>query len=195
MLTIARTMTGVAVVIILVLGSGIKAVGATESTYEVVSPPRCTNNLGETVVFKERRVEGNQFAAGMAIREQDSLPVVYRFNFDQSPPVFQRFIDLHECAHHQTGDIDRPHPPRNSPEHLMNESIADCIAILRVREDADGDQQAFERTANALRDVMRLVGFPDISTDSRVSNIRNCFDNYESAEIFIDGVLRERGLR
>ena len=47
----------------------------------------------------------------------------------------QKFIDLHECAHHQTGDVDRPIPPQNSPLQMMNESIADCIATLRIRDE------------------------------------------------------------
>ena len=28
----------------------------------------------------------------------------------------------------ETGDIDQPHPLRNSPDHMMNDRIADCIA-------------------------------------------------------------------
>ena len=162
--------------------------------YDVADPPACQNNLGESVLFRQRDMDGNGFAAGMAIREPSGDPVVYRFNFDQSAPVFQRFIDRHECAHHQTGDIDRPHPPRNSPEHLMNESIADCVAILRVREESGGDDSELERTLEVLSDVMRQVGFPDISIDSRAANIRHCYRNYGSSEEFIRGVLRERGL-
>ena len=66
----------------------------------------------------------------MAIRGPDRKPIIYRFNYEKSPPEFQIFVDYHECAHHQTGHVDQPHPPRNSYEHLMNESIADCLAIF-----------------------------------------------------------------
>ena len=57
----------------------------------------------------------------MAIRGPDRKPIIYRFNYEKSPPEFQIFVDYHECAHHQTGHVDQPHPPRNSYEHLMNE--------------------------------------------------------------------------
>jgi len=130
----------------------------------------------------------------MAIRDRDGKPVVYRSNYAASPPEFQRFMDRHECAHHQTGDVDRPHPRRNSSEHLMNESISDCIAILRMRDEEAYNRSAFDRVATAIRDVMEKIGFPEISISSRISNIKNCYMNYGSPQGFINGVLRNRGL-
>ncbi len=163
--------------------------------HAVIAPPSCSNNLGESVLFKERNSDNAKFAAGMARRDGDGNPVVNRFNFDQAPAPLQAFIDLHECAHHQTGDIDRPHPPRNSPEHLMNESIADCIAILRIRDDARYSEIDFADVATSLGEAMGTAGFPEISISSRVSNIRHCHTNYASAATFVDGVLTERGLK
>lgn len=161
----------------------------------VVDPPPCQNNLGEMVSFERRSSEQGRFAAGMANRAADGTPFVLRMNYQAASPAFQKFIDRHECAHHQTGDVDRPHPPRNSPEHLMNESIADCVAILRLREEWGDDQSEYAQVLVGLRTAMTAVGFPQISTDSRVQNIENCYRNYESAAAFVDGVLSERGLR
>ena len=93
------------------------------TTYEVVDPPPCTNNKGEMVRFIERGSGGSGVAAGMAIRDRSGRPVIFRSNYAAAPPEFQSFIDRHECAHHQTGDVDRPPPPRNSADYLMNESI------------------------------------------------------------------------
>ena len=73
-----------------------------------------------------------------------------------------------ECAHHQLGHVDQPHPPRNSFEHLMNESIADCVATLRVREEAN-------------------ASYKKVIDDLRVeSNVTNCYENYGSSAEFIE---------
>ncbi len=133
-------------------------------------------------------------AAGMAIRDRTGKPVVFRSNYTATPPEFQSFIDRHECAHHQTGDVDRPHPPRNGPEHLMNESISDCVAILRLRDEDGYDRAAFDRVAAAMRNDMAKIGFPEISISSRISNIDNCYTKYGSPQDFVNGVLKQRGL-
>jgi hypothetical protein len=154
--------------------------------YQVIPPPICMNNLGETVVFSSRTSDRGQVAAGMANRDQHGSPVIYRVNYENATPAFQRFIDFHECAHHQVGHVDQPHPPRNSYDHLMNESIADCIAILRVREEAN---ETYEAVIADLVDAMTQIGFPKVSTDSRLSNMKNCYTNYDSSDQFIKQVL------
>lgn len=164
------------------------------ASYKIVSPPPCTNNKGETVRFFDSSNGRPGMAAGMAIRDDQGKPVVFRSNYAATPPEFQNFIDRHECAHHQTGDIDRPHPPRNSPEHLMNESISDCIAILRLRDEDGFDKTKFDRVAAAMRNDMAKISFPEISITSRISNISNCFTKYGAPEEFIDGILERRGL-
>ncbi len=126
----------------------------TLTTYAVVNPPPCTNNKGETVRFIESSRGRSGITAGMAIRDRSGTPVVIRSNYTATQPEFQRFIDRHECAHHQTGDVDRPHPPRNGPDHLMNESISDCVAILRLRDEDGYDRAAFNRVAAAMRNDM-----------------------------------------
>ncbi len=115
-------------------------------------------------------------------------------NYAATPPEFQSFMDRHECAHHQTGDVDRPHPPRNSAEHLMNESISDCVAILRLRDEDGYDRAAFGRVAAAMRHEMAKIGFPEISISSRISNIDNCYTKYGSPQDFVIGILKQRGL-
>ena len=165
------------------------------ATYEIVEPPPCTNDKGESVRFLETDGGRPGIAAGMAIRDQSGAPVIFRSNYEAAPPEFQSFIDRHECAHHQIGDVDRPPPPRNSPEHLMNESISDCVAILRLRDEEGYDRAAFGRLAAAMRRDMAEIGFPEISIRSRIDNIDNCYSNYGSPDDFVIGVLKQRGLR
>ena len=156
--------------------------------------PKCKNNLGEAVVFINGNSDRQKPAAGMAKRDEKGQPIVVRFNYENAPIELQQFIDFHECAHHQVGDIDRPHPPRNSYEHLMNESIADCIAILRFRDDEESTYESYENLIGSLENDMENIGFPVISISSRMSNISNCYKDYESANSFISGVLAKRGL-
>jgi len=165
------------------------------TTYEVVGPPVCHNNKGEAVSFIDSQGGRTGVAAGMAIRDRSGKPVVFRSNYAATPPEFQRFIDRHECAHHQVGDIDRPPPPRNGPAYMMNESISDCVAILRLRDEDGYDRAAFTKVAAAMRFEMAKIGFPEISISSRISNIDTCYTKYGPPQDFVDNVLKHRGLR
>ena len=169
--------------------------GALAGSYKQDSKmTKCQNNLGEVVVFINGNSDKQKSAAGMAKRDENGQPIVVRFNYESAPVELQQFIDFHECAHHQVGDIDRPHPPRNSYEHLMNESIADCIAILRFRDDEESTYESYENLIASLEKDMKNIGFPVISISSRISNISNCYKDYESAKSFISGVLEKRSL-
>ena len=166
-----------------------------QQKYEVASPPSCKNNLGEKVFFRDVNNGQANSAAGMAKRDDTGTPIVYRFAYQHSPKPLQQFIDLHECAHHQTGDVDLPHPPRNSSEHMMNESIADCIATLRIRDEINEEEDViFEAIEQLIKDMIK-IGFPTLTIESRKANILNCLQKNESADAFIDGVLRHRKLK
>ena len=165
-----------------------------QQKYKIASPPSCKNNLGEKVFFRDVNNGQANSAAGMAKRDDTGTPIVYRFAYQHSPKPLQQFIDLHECAHHQTGDVDLPHPPRNSSEHMMNESIADCIATLRIRDEINEGEDVVLQAVEQLMQDMIKIGFPAVTTESRKSNILNCLNKEKSATSFIDGVLRHRGL-
>lgn len=161
---------------------------------DLAAAPVCSNNKGEPVQFSSTDRGGPGLAAGMAIRDGNGKPVVLRSNFASAPREFQQFIDRHECAHHQTGDVDRPHPPRNGPEHLMNEAVSDCIAIRRLRDEEGFGKQAFDKVTAALRTDMAKIGFPESSIASRIRNISGCYQNPASARNLINQVLRQRQL-
>jgi hypothetical protein len=164
----------------------------TTPSFEIASPPACQNNKGETVRFENRISPKAKSAAGMARRDDKGMPIIYRFAYAKSPQSLQKFIDRHECAHHQTGDIDRPHPPRNSPDHMMNESIADCIAILRMRDETTDSQTQIKNVTHVLRQAMDAGGFPPSTIDSRILNIDNCTQKDSTAVEFIKAVLDHR---
>ena len=164
----------------------------TALSFEIASPPLCQDNKGEPVRFENQLSSKSKSAAGMARRDDKGVPVIYRFAYEKSPQSLQKFIDRHECAHHQTGDIDRPHPPRNSPDHMMNESIADCIAILRMRDETADSQTQIKNVTIALTQAMDAVGFPPSTIDSRISNIDNCAQKDTTAVEFIKAVMDHR---
>ena len=58
----------------------------TLTTYDVVNPPPCTNNKGETVRFIESSRGRSGIAAGMAIRDRSGKPVIFRSNYAATPP-------------------------------------------------------------------------------------------------------------
>ena len=162
--------------------------------FEIVTPPVCVNNKGETVQFVKKLSQKAAFSAGMAKRNKKGVPTVYRFSYEKSPKAMQRFIDFHECAHHQTGDVDRPLPPQNSPLQMMNESIADCIATLRIRDEHKSGEALILDALLELKKTMSSLGFPASSFNSRKSNIINCLKKEVSAETFIYSVLKHRKL-
>ena len=154
----------------------------------------CVNNKGETVQFVKKLSQKAAFSAGMAKKNKKGVPTVYRFSYEKSPKAMQRFIDLHECAHHQTGDVDRPLPPQNSPLQMMNESIADCIATLRIRDEYKNGEALILDALLELKKTMNSLGFPSSSFNSRKSNINNCLKKEVSGSTFILGVLKHRKL-
>ena len=124
--------------------------GEKPTVYTITPPPSCVNNIGEQVAFENVGNGQRKSAAGMAKRDERGDPIVYRFNYKNSSKPLQQFIDLHESAHHQTGDVDLPHPPRNSSDHMMNESIADCIATLRIRDEITGGEDVVLQAVEQL---------------------------------------------
>jgi hypothetical protein len=186
-------MMSVLVVAVFTVSAGAQQDNAAKAT-GLAPVPLCSNNKGEPVQFSATDRGRPGLAAGMAIRDGNGKPVVLRSNFAAAPREFQQFIDRHECAHHQTGDVDRPHPPRNGPAHLMNESISDCVAIRRLRDEEGFGNQAFDKVTAALRADMAKLGFPESSIASRIRNMSGCFGNPASASDLITQVLQERGL-
>ena len=75
---------------------------------------------------------------------------------------------------------------------MKNESIADCIAILRMRAETTDSQTQIQNVTMALRQAMDAVDFPPSTIDSLVSNIDNCAHKDNTVIEFIKATLDHR---
>ena len=135
------------------------------------------------------------FPAGVAKKDINGLPVIYRFNYQKAPKSLQIFIDFHECAHHQTGDLEKKPPQQNSFEYMMKESIADCVAAIRIKSDKIYGRILMKEVLVELKKDMTNIGFPKSTIESRELNIVKCFEKDISLSTYIDNILHKRNLK
>ena len=105
------------------------------------------------------------------------------------------FIDFHECAHHQTGDLEKKPPPQNSFEYIMKENIADCIAAIRIKSDKINGKFIIKEALFDLKKDMTIIGFSKSVIKSRELNIKNCFKKDISLTEYLNNILEKRGLK
>ena len=163
----------------------------TYAEYKIIDAPHCINNKGEEVKFQNMKSNNSKITLGIAKKDGEGKPIIYRFNYNQSSKPLQMFIDYHECAHHQTGDLDKPHPPQNSFEHLMKESIADCIAAIRMKSDNINGRVYIKKALSELNKSMKYIGFDKSSIKSRGDNILNCFNKNISLSAYIENIIKK----
>ena len=162
--------------------------------YNISKPPSCSNNNGKNVYFENLDSKTGKFSAGVAKKDINGLPVIYRFNFQKTPKSLQMFIDFHECAHHQTGDLDKKPSEQNSLEYMIKESIADCVAAIRIKSDMINGKTLIEEVLVELKKTMIIIGFPKLTIQSRVNNIKNCFKKDILLKTYINKILEKRTL-
>ena len=162
--------------------------------YKISKPPLCSNNNGKNVYFQNRDSKTGKFTAGVAKKDVNGLPVIYRFNYQKAPKSLQMFIDFHECAHHQTGDLEKKPPEQNSLKYMMKESIADCVAAIRMRSDNVNGKTLIKEVLFELKKTMMVIGFPISTIESRGINIKKCFKKNIPLTTYINNILKKRSL-
>ena len=161
----------------------------------ISKPPLCTNNKGEKVSYKNLNSRTGRFTAGIAKRDINGLPIIYRFNYHKSSKSLQMFIDFHECAHHQTGDLEKKPPLQNSIEYIMKENIADCIAAIRIKTNKANGKLIIKQALFDLKNDMKIIGFSKSDIKNREMNIKNCFKKDISLTEYLNNILEKRGLK
>ena len=78
---------------------------------------------------------------------------------------------------------------------MMNESIADCIATLRIWDEKDTGSEIVMQADQQLAEDMGEIWFSTLTTNSRLSNILNWLEKEEEAEAFIERILKHCDLR
>ena len=162
---------------------------------KISEPPLCFNNRFEKVYFKNLNSKTGRFTAGVAKRDINGLPIIYRFNYQKSSKALQLFIDFHECAHHQVGDLEKKPPKQNSFEYMMKESIADCVAAIRIKSDKINGKILMKEVLVELKKDMTSIGFPKSTIESRELNIVKCFKKDILLSTYIDNILHKRNLK
>ena len=162
---------------------------------EIVVPPQCFNNKGEAVKFKNMKSKTGKITIGIAKKDASGKPIIYRFNYDNSPESLQIFVDFHECAHHQTGDLENINLLQNSKERILKEDIADCIAAIRMKSDHLNARNLIKNTLIELKKAMTYIGFEELAIKRREDNILKCFNKNILLPNYIEDILKQNKLK
>jgi len=163
--------------------------------YEIADPPGCFNNKGEAVKFENMKSKTGKITIGIAKKDILGKPIVYRFNYDKSSKPLQKFVDYHECAHHQTGDLEKRNLPHNSKDYLLREDIADCIAAIRMKSDHLNARTLIKNTLIELKKAMTYIGFDELAIKRREDNILKCFNKNIFLPNYIEDILKQNKLK
>jgi len=162
---------------------------------EINDPPVCFNNKGEAVKFVNMKSKTGKITIGIAKKDALGKPIIYRFNYDKSSKLLQQFIDYHECAHHQAGDLEKANLSLNSKDYLLREDIADCIAAIRMKSDHLNSKNLIIITLKELKKAMRFIGFDELSIKRREDNILKCFNKNISLTNYIENVAKQKNIK
>ncbi len=72
---------------------------------------------------------------------------------------------------------------------MMNESIVDCMVILRIRAKTIDSETQIQNVQMALRQTMDAAGFPPNTIDNSLVNIDNCAHKDNTVVEFIKAIL------
>ena len=162
---------------------------------EIIDPPECFNNKGEAVKFENMKSKTGKITIGIAKKDASGKPIIYRFNYDNSPESLQIFVDFHECAHHQTGDLENINLPQNFKERILKEDIADCIAAIRMKSDHLNARNLIKNTLIELKKAMTYIGFDELAIKRREDNILKCFNKNILLPNYIEDILKQNKLK
>lgn len=160
--------------------------------YEITDPPECFNNKGEAVKFENMKSKTGKITIGIAKKDALGKPIVYRFNYDKSSKFLQKFIDYHECAHHQAGDLEKINLPLNSKDYLLREDVADCIAAIRMKSNHLNAKNLILKTLKELKKAMKYIGFDELVIKRREDNILKCFNKNVSFKNYIEDIVEQK---
>ena len=77
-------------------------------------------------------------------------------------------------CHHQTDDLEKKPPLQNSFEYMMKESIADCVASIRIKKDKINGKLIIKKALIELKKDMTIIGFSkSIALELGSRNIRS----------------------
>ena len=78
---------------------------------------------------------------------------------------------------------------------MMKESIADCLASIRIKSDKINGQFLIKEALVELKKDMTIIGFSKSTIESREMNIKKCFKKNITLSTYIDNILNKRNLK
>ena len=143
--------------------------------------PSCRNAVGEVVhytaapheVFVERRKH-----LGFSGRNPQTNEPTIVFDGDEFSALsedFQRFVHIHECEHHRNGDVDTI-GIKDPAERDRREKIADCGAIIRMRDEFSLSEGRMTALADDVGNSMLQIGASMAVVQPRIKTMYQCYD-------------------
>ena len=78
---------------------------------------------------------------------------------------------------------------------MMKESIADCVAAIRIKSDKINGHFLIKEVLVELNKDMTIIGFSKSIIESRKINIKKCFKKNISLSKYIDDILNKRNFK
>ena len=78
---------------------------------------------------------------------------------------------------------------------MMKESIADCVAAIRIKSDIINGHFLIKKVLVELNKDMTVIGFSKSTIESRKMNIKKCFKKNISLSTYIDDILNKRNFK
>lgn len=151
--------------------------------------PRCTDQAGRPVRFLYvRRATLNKVGHVLGVAAEDRhngnpIALIDIETLTSMPVEFRNQVILHECAHHENGDVAAFSSFAASgqwsvmQESQTREDAADCRSVRRLRDEFSYGAREFDRVFSSIELVGHRLNVPPGIAKYRTDKLRKCLMN------------------